>query len=66
MWRPGIDMRFDTGAGFITKVAAGQPSTFASRPFLEGIVRRSRRRDPPTSPSASRSASSASCTTPAA
>ena len=39
MWRPGIDMRFDTGAGFITKVAAGQPSTFASRPFLEGIVR---------------------------
>ena len=40
LWRPGIDMRFDVGTGFVTKVAAGRPSTFASRPLLEGLVRR--------------------------
>ena len=40
LWRPGVDMRFDIGGGFVTKAEAGPPSSFASRPFLEGIVRR--------------------------
>jgi len=40
LWRPGLDMRFDAGVGFLARVEAGRPSTFASRPFLEGIVRR--------------------------
>jgi 2-polyprenyl-6-methoxyphenol hydroxylase-like FAD-dependent oxidoreductase len=40
-WRPGVDMRFDTGGGnFITTIEAGPPATMASRPFLEGTVRR--------------------------
>jgi 2-polyprenyl-6-methoxyphenol hydroxylase-like FAD-dependent oxidoreductase len=40
LWRPGVDMRFDINGSFVTKIEAGRPSTFASRPFLEGIVRR--------------------------
>ena len=57
--RPGVEMRFSLSGNEIARVDAGVPSAVASRPLLEGLVRRRVGRCP-TSRCASSAASSTS------